>query len=58
MAESAHDSGRSGRLAVILMIALVVVLAAALVLTQIDKWTCNPPGGIWVEASDECVALP
>jgi hypothetical protein len=58
MAESVQDRGHRGRLAVILVIVAVVVLAAALVLTQIDKWTCNPPGGVWVEASDECVQLP
>jgi hypothetical protein len=50
--------GRSGRITLILALALVVALGAILVLTQLNKWTCNPPHGVWVEASDECVELP
>jgi hypothetical protein len=39
---------------VIILVAVLVVL----VVTQIDKWTCGPPDGIWVEASETCQSLP
>jgi hypothetical protein len=50
--------GRSARITLIVALVLVVALGVVLVLTQLSKWTCNPPGGVWVEASDECVELP
>lgn len=37
---------------------VVAVLAALLVGTQLDKWTCGPPDGVWVEGPDHCQDLP
>lgn len=36
----------------------LVALAVVLVMTELPKWTCAPPDGVWVEASDRCVDLP
>jgi hypothetical protein len=51
-------TGRGARVAVIVALVLVVVIGVVLVVTQIDKWTCSPPAGVWVESADECVELP
>ena len=43
-------------LAAILLSAVVVT--ALVVITEVPKWTCDPPGHLWLEAPDRCVALP
>jgi hypothetical protein len=40
------------------LIIAIVLLAVILVTSQIDKWTCAAPDGVWVEASDRCIHLP
>lgn len=37
---------------------IVLALAALLLVTQLDKWTCAPPDGVWVEGPDHCMDLP
>jgi hypothetical protein len=54
----ADRAGRGTRITVIVVVALIVLLGVVLVTTQLDKWTCNPPGGVWAESSDECIELP
>lgn len=50
--------GRGGRMTAAVLIVAVIVLAVILVTSQIEKWTCAPPDGVWVEASDRCIDLP
>ncbi len=49
---------RRGRMSMVVFLVAVVLLLALLVTSQIDKWTCAPPDGLWVEASDRCIDLP
>jgi hypothetical protein len=50
--------GRRGRMSMVVFFVAVVLLLALFVTSQIDKWTCAPPDGVWVEASDRCIDLP
>jgi hypothetical protein len=50
--------GSGGRITAGVLIVAFVVVAVVLVLTEMDKWTCAPPDGVWVEAPDRCIALP
>lgn len=50
--------GRRGRMSMVVFLVAVVLLLTLLVTSQIDKWTCAPPDGVWVEASDRCIDLP
>jgi hypothetical protein len=40
------------------VVVIFVAVLVLLVVTQIDKWTCGPPDGVWVEASETCQSLP
>jgi hypothetical protein len=50
--------GRRGRMWMVVFFVAVVLPLALLVTSQIGKWTCAPPDGVWVEASDRCIDLP
>jgi hypothetical protein len=50
--------GRRGRMWMVVFFVAVVLPLAFLVTSQIGKWTCAPPDGVWVEASDRCIDLP
>ena len=50
--------GRGGRMTIVVLIIVVVLVAVILVTSQIDKWTCAPPDGVWVEAPDRCIDFP
>lgn len=52
-----NDRGAAGVILVI-GIALILAVGALLVVTQLDKWTCGPPDGVWVEGPDHCMELP
>jgi len=49
---------RPGRAYVVAAAAVVVLVIVLLIVTQVGKWTCNPPGGVWVEGPDHCFELP
>jgi hypothetical protein len=50
----------TGAAAAILVAGAILTLAvvAVLVLTQIPKWTCDPPSGVWDGAAGRCIELP
>ncbi len=57
-----HGSGTMegilARLGLIVAILVTFALAALLLVTQLDTWTCNAPDGVWLEGPDHCVELP
>jgi hypothetical protein len=63
VSESAANAERAprSRLVIAILIAgviLTVVVLALLLVTEIPKWTCDPPHELWVEAPDRCIGLP
>jgi hypothetical protein len=51
---------RTGSAAAILVAGTILALAVVvvLILTQLPKWTCHPPSGLWNGAAGRCIELP
>jgi hypothetical protein len=60
--ERARNERRTpSRVTLVLATACVLALVAVgglLLVTQIPKWSCDPPDHLWVEAPDHCLELP
>jgi hypothetical protein len=46
------------RFVVGLILLATLMIVAVIAITQIGKWTCEPPDSVWVEGPDRCVELP
>ena len=58
--DDAPPDRRTGSAAAILVAGTILALAvlAVLILTQLPKWTCHPPSGLWNGAAGRCIELP
>jgi uncharacterized integral membrane protein len=58
MAEARERRRSRGLVLTLAVGGLLVILLLVVVVTNLGKWTCGPPDGVWVESVNRCLSVP